>query len=89
MNEQELREFRELAIAACDVFLWRISIGGGYGDFRYIGTPEEAEERRYTKALWEGAVGRKQKLNLITAEINPEYYCRYIEEGAFDGGAYT
>lgn len=39
---------------------WVINVGG-YGEFAYYGSEEEAEEMRAHKARWEGGVGRKRK----------------------------
>ena len=36
---------------------WNISIGG-YGDFQYFGTREQADDRAKSKARWEGGTFR-------------------------------
>jgi len=41
--------------------VWIISVGGGYGDFEFIGTERQAEEMRRHKARWEHAVATKQR----------------------------
>lgn len=40
------------------MYEWLIVVGGGYGSMRFIGTKEEAEQRRRLKARHEGAVAR-------------------------------
>lgn len=45
---------------------WKIFVGGGYGQFDFVGTEEEAEKMRSHKANWERAVARKK--------IDAEYY---------------
>lgn len=42
---------------------WLITVGGGYGSFVFEGTEEEAEEMRKHKAIWEGAVATKKKID--------------------------
>lgn len=44
---------------------WIISVGGGYGEFNFFGTEQQAEEMRAHKANWEHAVARKQRGRLI------------------------
>jgi hypothetical protein len=50
-------------LKASSIALWRISVGGGYGEFFYVGTEQEAEEMRAHKARWEAAVARKEKVS--------------------------
>ena len=51
-------------------FDWIISVGGGYGEFPFHGTQDEAEEMRAHKADWEGAVATKRLV--IKSNINWE-----------------
>jgi hypothetical protein len=41
---------------------WIITVGGGYGSFRFIGTKNEAEQARRAKARAEGAVATKRRV---------------------------
>lgn len=41
---------------------WRITVGGGYGEFLFYGTEDEAEEMRRHKALWEHVIARKERV---------------------------
>jgi len=43
--------------------LWVIDIGGGYGWFLFAGNEADAEEMRRGKAQWEGAWGRKWRVD--------------------------
>lgn len=45
-------------------FLWRITVGGEYGSFYFLGSDGEAEERRKLKAQHEGATARMEKLGV-------------------------
>ncbi len=40
---------------------WIITVGG-YGEFEFEGTEDEAEEMRAHKARWEQAVARKRRV---------------------------
>lgn len=61
------------------IFLWRITVGGGYGEFLFVGLESEAEDRRAAKARWEGAVAKKTALN----SVGHEYVRRYRAHGPF------
>lgn len=52
---------------------WIISVGGGYGEFEFIGTEIEAEEMRHNKSRWEGAVATKCRLTPLAPDACP--YC--------------
>lgn len=79
LEEREIEEERVVAVAANVVFLWRIAVGGGYGDFLYVGSPEDAEDRRVAKARWEGAVARKREV----CRVGRVYLDRYLRDGPF------
>ena len=39
---------------------WVISVGGGYGEFLFSGTEDQAEKMRRHKAQWEQAIATKR-----------------------------
>lgn len=51
---------------------WMIYIGGGYGEFYFEGSEEEAEAMRRHKARWEQAVGRKRPATQNEIDKNNE-----------------
>lgn len=62
------------------VAVWRITVGGGYGSFEYVGSERDAEEMRRHKAEWEGAVARKEHLR----DADAEQCARYVRSGPFN-----
>lgn len=63
---------------------WRIWVGGGYGEFDFFGTEEEAEEMRAHKARREGAPARKARVDTCrTCGMTPlNCYCEEVRVAA-------